>query len=452
MKKGVALYAILLLQAVITNTVYSNDNVIDEIVWVVGDEYILKSEVEEQYRNMQYEKKKINGDPYCVIPEQMAIQKLFIHQASLDSVYVSEAQVAQNVEMRINFFIANIGSKEKVEEYFDKPIPELRELLSEMLMNQYLVEEMKNTLVADIVVTPSEVRKFYDTLPKDSIPFVPTNVEVQMLKLHPYIPQADVDNIKARLRDYTERVTTGETEFSTLAILYSEDPGSAQQGGETGLTGRAQWVTPFSDAAFALTDPTKVSKIVETEFGYHIIQLIEKRGDRANVRHILLKPAVSEVEKTKVLARLDSIKSDILSGEYTFEQMVATLSQDKDTRNSYGLMVNDAVGSSKFEMEQLPQEIARVVANMQQGEISTPIIMVDPKLGREVAVIVKLKTRINGHKANIVDDYQTIKAMAEASKRGEYIDKWIEKKQSETYVRIKEGWRNCEFEYDGWLQ
>lgn len=315
MKKGVALYAILLLQAVITNTVYSNDNVIDEIVWVVGDEYILKSEVEEQYRNMQYEKKKINGDPYCVIPEQMAIQKLFIHQASLDSVYVSEAQVAQNVEMRINFFIANIGSKEKVEEYFDKPIPELRELLSEMLMNQYLVEEMKNTLVADIVVTPSEVRKFYDTLPKDSIPFVPTNVEVQMLKLHPYIPQADVDNIKARLRDYTERVTTGETEFSTLAILYSEDPGSAQQGGETGLTGRAQWVTPFSDAAFALTDPTKVSKIVETEFGYHIIQLIEKRGDRANVRHILLKPAVSEVEKTKVLARLDSIKSDILSGD-----------------------------------------------------------------------------------------------------------------------------------------
>ena len=429
----------------------AQNNVIDEVVWVVGDEVILKSQVEEQYRNMQYERQKIEGDPYCFIPEQMAIQKLFLHQASIDSIYADDAQVAQEVESRINYFITNIGSKEKVEEYFKKPMPELRELLTEMVRDQSVVQEMQRTLVSGVKVTPSEVRRYYDNMPKDSIPFIPMKVEVQILKLHPFIPQEEIDNIKGRLRDYTERVLSGETEFSTLAILYSEDPGSARQGGETGFAGKAQWVEPFAKAAFSLNDPKKVSKIVETEFGYHILQLIEKKGDMVNVRHILLKPKLSQTEKNKTVAKLDSIRTDIVNGEFTFEQAVLALSQDKDTRNSKGLMVNPATGNSRFEMSELPQEIAREVSRMKEGEMSKPFIMMDPKMGREVAIIVQLKKRIDGHKANISDDYQQIKAIVENQKKGEFIEEWIKEKQKTTYVKIKEGWRNCDFKYEGWM-
>ena len=428
----------------------AQDNVIDEVVWVVGDEIILRSQVEEQYKNMQYEKQKIEGDPYCFIPEQMAVNKLFLHQAGLDSITVSDSQVMQDVDRRINFFIDNIGSKEKVEEYFGKPMHELRDLLTEMVRDQSIVQEMQRELVKDIKVTPSDVRRYYDIMPKDSVPFVPMQVEVQVMKLHPFIPQSDIDNIKARLREYTDRVMNGETEFSTLAILYSEDPGSARQGGETGFTGRAEWVPEFADAAFALNDPKKVSKIVETEFGYHIIQLVERRGDRVNVRHILLKPKASDTEKEKSIAKLDSIRNDIINGEFTFEEAVTALSQDKDTRNNHGLMVNPRTGISRFEMADLPQEIAKAIANLQPGEISKPFIMVDQKMGRDVAAIVKLKTRVLGHKANIPDDYQMIKSIVENKKKGDFIEEWIKTKQKNTFVRIKDGWQNCEFKYDGW--
>lgn len=428
----------------------AQDNVIDEVVWVVGDEIILRSQVEEQYKNMQYEKQKIEGDPYCFIPEQMAVNKLFLHQAGLDSITVSDSQVMQDVDRRINFFIDNIGSKEKVEEYFGKPMHELRDLLTEMVRDQSIVQEMQRELVKDIKVTPSDVRRYYDIMPKDSVPFVPMQVEVQVMKLHPFIPQSDIDNIKARLREYTDRVMNGETEFSTLAILYSEDPGSARQGGETGFTGRAEWVPEFADAAFALNDPKKVSKIVETEFGYHIIQLVERRGDRVNVRHILLKPKASDTEKEKSIAKLDSIRNDIINGEFTFEEAVTALSQDKDTRNNHGLMVNPRTGISRFEMADLPQEIAKAIANLQPGEISKPFIMVDQKMGRDVAAIVKLKTRVPGHKANISDDYQMIKSIVENKKKGDFIEEWIKTKQKNTFVRIKDGWQNCEFKYDGW--
>lgn len=448
MKKIVKLIFLTILLPIVLQ---AQNNVIDEVVWVVGDEVILKSQVEEQYRNMQYERQKIEGDPYCFIPEQMAIQKLFLHQAGIDSIYADDAQVAQEVESRINYFITNIGSKEKVEEYFKKPMPELRELLTEMVRDQSVVQEMQRTLVSGVKVTPSEVRRYYDNMPKDSIPFIPMKVEVQILKLHPFIPQEEIDNIKGRLRDYTERVLSGETEFSTLAILYSEDPGSARQGGETGFAGKAQWVEPFAKAAFSLNDPKKVSKIVETEFGYHILQLIEKKGDMVNVRHILLKPKLSQTEKNKTVAKLDSIRTDIVNGEFTFEQAVLALSQDKDTRNSKGLMVNPATGNSRFEMSELPQEIAREVSRMKEGEMSNPFIMMDPKMGREVAVIVQLKKRIDGHKANISDDYQQIKAIVENQKKGEFIEEWIKEKQKTTYVKIKEGWRNCDFKYEGWM-
>ena len=430
-----------------------DDNVIDEVVWVVGDEAIYKSEVEEQYRQMQYDGQRIDGDPYCVIPEQLAVQKLFLHQAKLDTITVPDATVFQQVEARINYLIANIGSKEKMEEYFKKPVTEIREELANIIRDQGTVQEVQRTLVKDVKITPAEVRRFYNQLPVDSIPYIPMQVEVQIITLNPKVPQQEIDNVKARLRDFSDQVNRGERDFSTLAVLYSEDRGTAMMGGEMGFVSKSNLVPEFADVAFNLNDPKKVSKIVETEYGYHIIQLIEKRGDRINVRHILLRPHVSEKDITDALERLDSLRTDLVDNKkFSFDEITQFVSQDKDTRNNKGLMVNPQTGNPKFEMGQLPQDVAKVVADMQVGDISKPFVMTDERKNKEVVAIVKLKSRIEGHKANMSDDYQTLKAIVEEKKKTEILNEWLAKKQNETYIRIKDGWRNCEFKYDGWIK
>ena len=452
MRKLTRVIGLVFLMVIPVLSVVAQDNVVDEVVWIVGDDAILKSEVEEQYRNLQYEGQKIDGDPYCVIPEQIAIQKLFLHQAKLDSISIPESQVIQQVEARMNYFIANIGSKEKLEEYFNKPLSQIREELTDMVREQGTVQEMQRHLVKDIKITPSEVRRYFSDLPIDSIPYIPTQVEVQIITINPKIPQQEIDNIKARLREYSDRVMKGEADFSTLAIMYSQDPGSARMGGELGFMGRGSLVPEYANVAFNLNDPKKVSKIVETEFGYHIIQLIEKRGDRINTRHILLKPEVAQKDIADAVSRLDSLKMDINAKKFTFEEAAQYISQDKDTRNNSGLMVNQESGTTKFEMRNLPQEIAKVVDGMAVGDISAPFTMINQKRGKEVVAIVKLKSRTEGHKANISDDYQALKSIVENAKQHELIQEWIKKKQKETYIRIKEGWRNCEFKYDGWVK
>lgn len=274
---------------------------------------------------------------------------------------------------------------------------------------------------------------------------------MQIITLNPTIPQQEIDEVKSRLRDYANRVNSGESEFSTLAILYSED-GSSMYGGEIGFKGKGELVPEYASVAFNLSDNKKVSKIVETEFGYHIIQLIEKRGDRVNTRHILLRPKVSEKDLTDAINRLDSVKKDISDKKFTFEEAAHYLSQDKDSRNSKGVMVNQHNGTTRFEMADLPQEVSKLVDKMEVGDISEPFIMMDPKRNREVVAMVKLTNRIEGHKANLSDDYQTLKQMYESAQRSKIIDEWIKKKQKETFVRIEDGWRNCEFKYDGWIK
>ncbi|MGL5317316.1 MAG: peptidylprolyl isomerase [Bacteroidales bacterium] len=429
----------------------AQENVIDEVVWVVGDEAILKSQIEEQRLRMQYDGEQIKGDPYCVIPEQIALQKLFLHQAKLDSVDVPETQVLGEVERRMTYFISQVGSKEKLEEYFGKPYTEIREDMKDMVRDQSVMQEMQRKLVGNIKTTPAEVRRFFTKLPQDSIPYIPLQVEVQVVQLQPKVPQTEIDKIKTRLRDYTDRVNSGSSTFSTLAVMYSEDPQSAQRGGELGLMGKGQLVPEFANVAFNLTDPKRVSKIVETEFGFHIIQLIEKRGDRINARHILLRPKVDEKEIDSALVKLDSIRADILAEKFTFEDAALYISQDKETRNSQGLMVNPQSGTSKFQMQDLPPEIAKVIDRMQVGEISKPFTMMGQNQ-KEVTAVVKLKTKIEGHKANMADDYQELKRIVEEAKRQEILDKWIRKKQNDTYVRIREEYQNCDFEYPGWVK
>jgi peptidyl-prolyl cis-trans isomerase SurA len=276
-------------------------------------------------------------------------------------------------------------------------------------------------------------------------------VEAEIISVNPKIPQQEIDDVKARLRDYADRVNRGESDFSTLAILYSEDSGSSVRGGEIGFMGRGNLEPEYAAVAFNLNDTKKVSKIVETQYGYHIIQLIEKRGDRCNTRHILLRPHVSDAELTNAVHRLDSLRTDISNGKFTFEE--ATLvSQDKDTRNNHGQMINEETNTTRFEMSQLPQEVAKVVNNMEVGDISQAFIMTDPKRNREIVAIVKLTARIPAHKANISDDYQVIKGMYENAARQKMIDEWLTKKIKDTYVKIEDNWSNCEFRNSGWVK
>ncbi len=434
--------------------VYGQDNVIDEVVWVVGDEAILKSDIENERLNAQYEGRKFDGDPYCIIPEQLAIQKLFLHQAVIDSVEVSDQEVLSQVERRTSWLIEQIGSKEKLEEYYNKTSTQIREMLRENVRDGLTVQKMQEEIVGDIKITPAEVRRYFKDLPQDSIPFIPTQVEVQIITMEPRIPLEEVERVKKTLRDYTDRVLSGEIAFSTLARLYSEDPGTARRGGELGFMGKAELVPEYATVAFNLQDPSRVSKIVESEFGFHIIQLIEKRGDRINTRHILLKPKVDEKDMEAALLRLDSIADDIRNQKFTFDDAATYLSQDKDTRNNHGLMANPQTGTARFEMQELAQvsqEAAKVIENMNIGEISRAFTMINSK-GKEICAIVKLKTRINGHKATITEDFQELKNIVMERRSEEKLDKWIREKQKHTYVRINENWQSCDFKYPGWGQ
>jgi peptidyl-prolyl cis-trans isomerase SurA len=430
----------------------AQNNIVEEVVWWIGDEPIYKSEVEEMYQTMLYEHNEIDGNPYCVIPEQLAIEKLFLHQAELDSVTVQDAMVMQEVDRRINYMITNLGTQEKVEQFYRRPMPEIRETMVDAIRNTYKVREVQNSLTKDLKITPSDVRKYFSQLPADSIPFVPLQVEVQIMTLNPVIPREEIDEVKSRLRDIADKVNKGETEFSTQAIFYSQDPGTSMRGGEVGFMGRGHLEPEYAAVAFNLNDPKKVSKIVETQFGYHIIQLIEKRGDRINTRHILMRPKVTDKDLTEALHRLDTVRSEIMGEKYTFEEAVPYVSQDKDTRNSRGVMVNDNNGTTRFEMADLPQEVSKAVNTMSVGELSKPFIMKEPKRNRDIVAIVKLTNRIEGHRANLSDDYQMIKGMYENSIKEKMVSEWIEKKIKDTYVRIEDGWRDCDFKHEGWIK
>ncbi|GAB6010750.1 peptidylprolyl isomerase [Viscerimonas tarda] len=434
----------------------AQDNVIDQVIWVVGDESILKSEVETVRRDMLVSGKHFEGDPYCFIPEQLAVQKLYLHQAKIDSIDVPLSSISRDVETDLNSAINFYGSKEKLEEYEGKPLNELREDLRTRRRDGAIMRQTQSKIVGDVRLTPSEIRKYYSSLPQDSLPFIPTTVEVQIMTMQPVTPIKEIDAVKARLRDFTDRVNKGDADFATLALMYSEDVESAKRGGELGFTGRAQLVPEFSSAAFALTDTKKISNIVETEYGFHIIQLIERRGDRINVRHILLKPKASAVETNRIISRMDSIVSDIDNKRYTFEEAVGILSSDKDTRNNKGLMVNKNnyganAGTSRFEMNELPQEVAKIVNNLAVGELSKPFTMLNEK-GKEVVAIAKLKQRVEGHRANVSDDYQALKAIVENNKREDILKKWLETKIKTTYIWIHNDWKNCDFSYSGWVK
>ena len=447
-------YALCLLAVLCSLLAVAQKNVVDEVVWIVGDEAILRSDIEK--RRLDYGS-QIKGNPYCVIPEQLAIQKLFLHQAIIDSINVTDADVNQFVENDINQKIMMAGSKEKLEEYMKMPMVQIREELFDQYRNEATAMRMRDQLTSEIKVTPAEVRRYFKDLPEDSLPLIPTQVEVQLLVLQPRIPQTEIDRVKALLRDYTERVNNGTTSFATLARLYSEDPGSARQGGEMPYMGKGELDPGFASVAFSLTDPKKVSKIAQSEFGFHIIQLIDKRGDKMKCRHILKRPEVAQADIDSALVILDSITKDIKSEKISFEDAVRYASDDKDTRNNRGILSNlkeTGETTTRFEMSELSalsSELARVVDQLEVGEISKPFTMLN-KRGMTICAIARLKNRTTTHRASITEDFQVLNNVVKQKKGEEAIRKWIKEKQQSTYIRINPDWRDCDFQYDGWVK
>ena len=431
--------------------VFSQNYIVDQVVWIVGDEAILQSEIETEILRLKYEKQKTPESPECVIAEQLALQKLFLAQAKIDSITISEATINQQVESRISYFTEQLGSKEKVEAYFKKPLSKMREELKAMLQDQLMVQEMQQKITKDIKITPSEVTAFYENIPKDSLPIIPEQVEIQLITLSPTISVAEVERVKSKLREFRERIESGDIQFSTLAILYSEDRVSALQGGEIGFRSRSMLVPEYANTAFSLTDPQKVSRIVETEYGFHIIQLIAKQDDQVNSRHILMRPKISLEDKNLASQRLDSIAQAIRTGSINFEKGVEIYSDKSSTINSNGLLINTKDGSTRFQYDELPQEIINQVSFLNIGEISKPFSFTNEN-GKEIVAIVKIHDKIKAHKASISDDYQTLKMVYTNVKNTQAIQQWIESKIATTYNQLTPAYRTCNFSYPHWLK
>ncbi len=441
---------ILFLILTVCHPILAQSNVIDEVIATVGDKPILKSDIEQQYQQSIIEGHNGTGDMKCKIFEDQLIQKLLLNQAVLDSIEVSENEVVNQVDSRMNYFIQQIGDKEKLEEYFNKSIIQIKREQIEMVRNQMLTQRMQSSITKNIKLTPSEVRLFYKNAIPDSLPMVNTQYEISQISIYPPIEQKEIDRVKDQLRDFQKQVADGR-DFSTLAVLYSEDPGSATRGGDLGWMTRGQLVPEFANVAFNLQDKNKVSKIVETEYGFHIIQLLDRKGERINVRHILLKPKISAKAKETAINYIDSIAKLITNKDLIFEAAALRFSMDKDTRTNGGSMVNQSNNSIKFEISELEPEIIKQIQTLKIDELSPPLLSKDAK-GKDVYKIIIVKNETKPHRANIKDDYQLLSNMLAAKKKDDTFKNWIKVKQNETYISIDKNWTNCDFNFPNWIK
>lgn len=418
--------------------------VIDQVIAVVGSNIILESEVEAQYMQYKMEYGNVSsqsGEIKCSLFETMLYQKLLLNQAELDSVEVSDAQVEQEMDRRLRHYISMIGSPEKFEEYYQKSIIEFKEDLREQVRELIRVEEVQRTITANVSITPSEVRSFFRKIPSDSLPFINSEVEMSQVVKLPPINYEETEKVKNKLREFRLRVINGES-FATLAILYSEDPGSAKNGGELGLFGRGEMFPAFEAAAFTLKSG-EVSDIVETEAGYHILQLIERRGEYVNVRHILIRPKVSPLDLAKAKIELDSIADLIENDKFTFEEAVQEFSDDP-SKNNGGLLINPMTGTSLFDSDQMDPKVFFVVDKLEVGDISSPV-QFQTQDGKDAYRILYLKSRTDPHKANLKQDWDKIHDWALEEKKQETIGEWIAEKSENTYVKINNNFKDCVF-------
>lgn len=434
----------------------SSGVVVDEVVWIVGDEVILRSDIESQKLLFMSEGVSVQGRPDCFIPEQIAIQMLFLNQAKLDTITVEDAAINRYVESMINNMIAEIGSKERLEAYFNKPLNQIRIEQRKQMKNNEIARMMRQKIVGDIQVTPSEIRSFYASMPQDSLPYIPELLEVQLLRVEPDIALEEVDRVKGLLRDFSDQINRGDREFSMIARLYSEDDRTALQGGEYGFVSRSSLEQDFSRAVFNLNDTKRISPIVRTKQGFHIVQLIDKREDAVNFRHILIRPRVSSDELREKEMKMDSILFQIRSGKLTFDKAVSQFASNEDSRNNGGLLINadrnsNRSGSSLFSREELPQYLVAPLSQLGVGEITSPFVIKNEDGNTEI-VLAKLKAVHPAHRANLNEDFVTIKEMALSAKQEKAVSEWIVEKQKETYIRVAPEYQNCSFTYPGWVR
>lgn len=440
-------YTILTLGLVGIFTSNAQDNMIDNIIAVVGNQVVLKSDVENRFLSLQAQGYTSGSvDLKTEIFEDLLIQKLMIAQAQIDSIEVTDQEVENDLDRKMEMYIQRIGSKEKLEQYFNKTILEMKNDLRDDTRDEKIKEKMQAEITKDIHTTPAEVREYFNSIKEDSLPIIPGELQIQQVVKYPQISDEEKDRIREKLRSFRDRIANGES-FATLAVLYSEDPGSAQRGGELDYMPRANLVPEFANVAFNLkTD--KVSKIVETEYGFHIIQLIDRKGERINVRHILLKPKIEEGKRKLAEKQLDSIADLVRNGKMEFDEAAFYFSDDKDTRNNGGLIINPYTATSKFEKDNLPPAIAQQVNKLKTNEISAAFL--DATEGKEAYKIIKIKSETKSHKANLSDDWSQFENMLQATKQQEILNKWIKEKQSNTYVHIDDTYKNAKFRFKGW--
>jgi len=426
-----------------------SQGIIDQVIAVVGGDMILSSDIEQEVMRMKMQGNLPEGDIKCKILEELLIQKLLLNQSKIDSLTANESTIDGEIDRRLRYFINQIGSEKALENYFKKSIFEIKDDLREVIKDQQMTQQMKQKIVEKVTVTPSEVKNFYKNLPKDSLPVIPEQYKLQEISLYPPSSKEAKFRVKEKLLDLRSRILKGER-FSMLAMAYSEDLGSAKKGGELGFRTRDELVKAFADVAFNLADG-QVSQIVETEYGFHIIQMIEKRNNQVNVRHILLKPQFTSAMLVEAQNKLDSIAKLIKSDSLTFEKACAWYSEDKKTKMNGGLVVNASTNTQYFEKEQLQPSDYYIIKNLKKGEMSQPFESRDEN-ANVIFKIIKLNEVIPMHKANLDDDFDNILRMTKQSKEQDVFMKWVKEKQKTTYIKIDASYQACKFQSDGWIK
>lgn len=441
----------MLILTMLTNIYASaQDKVVDQIIAIVGGNIILKSDIENMNIQQQAEGVTTEGDMKCEILEKFMIDKLLISEAELDTlIEVTPNEVNQQMDRQLQMYINYMGSEEAVAEYFKKPIVDLKAELQENVRNQLLSQKMKDKIIKDVEATPSEVRYYYRNLAKEEIPTIPTQYEYQQITIEPQVSLEEENRVKALLRDYKKRIEDG-TSFAAMAIAHSEDA-SAKEGGVIGSKGRAELDPAYAAAAFNLKGD-KISNVVKSQYGYHIIQLVDRKGEKVNTRHILIIPKISVEAKEEAYIKLDSLADMLRKNEASFEQAAMMFSSDLNTRNNGGTAINPNTMSSRFSPEQLDPDVSKIITKMETNEISKPFETVNQENGHTEYKIIKLTKKIDSHKANLQDDYQQLAEDFLAKKKEDAFNKWITEKQEETYIRIDPTYANCNFSFKNWIK
>ncbi len=414
---------------------------VDRIDAIVGDKIILHSDIELQYQQMKLEGTEVPGDFKCAILDQMLSQKLLFEQAELDSIVVSEDEIEGELDRRIRYFVSMIGSEEKLEDYYGKSIIQIKDEFRKDINEQLLSQKMRTKILEKVKVTPADVKFFFNSIPKDSLPYFNAEVEVGQIVMFPSVNQELKDYTKSQLTEIRKRILAGE-DFCILAQLYSEDPGSADQCGDLGFIKRGEMVTEFEGAAFRLAE-NEISEVTETKFGLHIIQMLEKKGEKIRARHILMRPKTTSFDLINAKEKLDSIRTLIVSGKIQFSEAATKFSEDEETKNMGGMLVNPQTGNTFFEIDQLDKAIYFSIEKLSPGEISPPELYQTPD-GSQAYRILYLKSESTAHEANLKDDYSKIKAAAAQQKDELEFQRWIKEKSKGAYIFVEESYSGCE--------